>query len=429
MRIQPNLAYEIAHLCSYNMKMGASLITKFWSHPFYRSVFPYTASNVRAFGELLERTITASQAKPDWFIDFVLIKGRKVSVKLEYVHKLPFGDLLHFKKAKSPQGQPRVLIAAPKSGHYATLLRDSVERLLPEADVYITDWRNAREVPLSAGDFDIEDYVEYLGEWIEFLGPDTHVIGVCQPAPLVLASVARYEQLHKDRPLASLTLMAGPIDPGAAPTEVTQYADKVDIETLKRHALFAVGRAYEGYGRLVYPGAMQLSAFMAMNPARHFSNFMRQWQDLAMGRQDQVDRHNTFYDEYLAVMDMTGEFFLTTVERIFKNREIGRDAFTLRGEHVPISGIRKTPIFVVEGARDDISAPGQCKAALDITCNLPETLKRHHIEDDAGHFAVFSGSKWRNSIAPKVLQFMKDSETVFKDDVENRDKPLALPVH
>lgn len=410
MTISPALAYEIAHLSSYNLRRSAALTTQFWSSPMAKGFAPYTAPFMEAAGTLMQRSITASQAKPDWDIDEVEIDGKSVPVSLNYVNKRAFGDLLHFDKGKASKGQPRILIVAPKSGHYATLLRDTVMRLIPESDLYITDWRNARNVPLSEGSFDLEDYIEYLDDWFEFLGPETHVIGVCQPAPPTLVAVARYEQMHKDRPIASLTIMGGPIDPAAAPTEVTKYAEKISIEALRHNAIHQVGHAYEGSGRLVYPGALQLSAFIAMNLRRHMENFHKQWLDLAHDKDDKIERHNTFYDEYLAVMDMTAEFYLSTVERIFQKREIAKDVFTLRGKHVPISGIRKTPIFTIEGGRDDIAAPGQCKAALDITVNLPDNLKRHHLEQDAGHYGVFSGSKWRNSIAPKILDFMKHAE-------------------
>ncbi|MEM6627069.1 MAG: polyhydroxyalkanoate depolymerase [Pseudomonadota bacterium] len=419
MILKPSLAYDIAHLSSFNLKRSANLASEFWSHPFMKTIAPHTSSLFEAAGLLVERSVSAAQSKPEWDINSVQINGRRRKVSQQIVEERPFGDLLHFDKGTASKGQPRILIVAPKSGHYATLLRDTVTRLLPEADVYVTDWRNARDVPLEAGKFDIEDYVEYLLHWFDLLGPTTHVVGVCQPAPLALAAVARYEQLHQDRPIASLSIMGGPIDPAKAPTEVTKYADQISMDTLKQNAVHRVGFAYDGRGRDVYPGAMQLSAFVSMNAKRHLENFQNQWFDLARGRVEKVDRHNSFYDEYLAVMDMTAEFYLSTVERVFKNREVGRDVFHLRGEHVPISGIKKTPIFVIEGERDDVAAPGQCKAALEITTSLPKARKQYHLEPDAGHYAVFSGTKWRENIAPKVLAFMAKSEKL------GRSKALA----
>jgi poly(3-hydroxybutyrate) depolymerase len=200
--------------------------------------------------------------------------------------------------------------------------------------------------------------------------------------------------------------MGGPIDPGAAETEVTRFADKTSMVQLERTSVHRVPHAYAGKGREVYPGSIQLSAFMAMNPERHAKAFREQWLDLAKGDAKKVARHDAFYDEYLAVMDMTAEFYLSTVERVFKNKEVARDAFTLRGEHISLAAMRRTPLFVIEGGRDDVAAPGQCSAALDVTTGLPQRLKRHHVEADAGHYAIFSGSRWRNSIAPKILDFI-----------------------
>jgi poly(3-hydroxybutyrate) depolymerase len=304
---------------------------------------------------------------------------------------------------------------APKSGHYATLLRDTVERLLPETDLYITDWRNARDVPVEAGRFDVEDYVEYLLNWFDVLGSNVHVVGVCQPAPLALVAAAKREAQHNRAQIGSLTLMGGPIDPGAAETEVTRFAERTSMAHLRRMSVHRVPHAYAGKGRDVYPGSMQLSAFMAMNPERHAKAFRDQWLDLATHKPDKVARHNAFYDEYLAVMDMTAEFYLSTVERIFKNRQVARDEFTLRGEPVSLAAMRRTPLFVIEGGRDDVAAPGQCAAALDVTTGLSGRLKRHHVEADAGHYAIFSGSRWRNSIAPKILDFINRQDAARGD--------------
>jgi poly(3-hydroxybutyrate) depolymerase len=400
------LAYELAHASALNLQRSAKLARRFWSQPFLRVLTGPVAASIEAAAILTQRSLAAMSAKPDWRIATVKMGDEVAPVSVEVADAQPFGDLVHFSKGAKSKGQPKILVVAPKSGHYATLLRDTVERLLPESDLYITDWRNARDVPMEAGQFDVEDYVDYLLNWFDVLGPDVHVVGVCQPAPLALIAAAKREAQHNRAQIGSLTLMGGPIDPGAAETEVTRFADRTSMAQLRRLAVHRVPHAYAGKGRAVYPGSMQLSAFMAMNPERHASAFRNQWLDIATHKAEKVARHNAFYDEYLAVMDMAAEFYLSTVERIFKNKEVACDMFTLHGEPVSLAAMRRTPLFVIEGGRDDVAAPGQCAAALDLAANLPRRLKRHHVEPDAGHYAIFSGSRWRNAIAPKILDFI-----------------------
>jgi poly(3-hydroxybutyrate) depolymerase len=406
--MQPSnvLAYELAHASALNLERSAKLAGRFWSQPLLRALAGPVAASIEAAAILTQRSLAAMASKPAWRIPTVKMGEEVVPVAVEVADAQPFGDLVHFSKGEKAKGQKKVLLVAPKSGHYATLMRDTVERLLPETDLYITDWRNARDVPVEAGSFDVEDYVDYLLNWFDVLGPDVHVIGVCQPAPLALVAAAKREAQHNRAQIGSLTLMGGPIDPGAAETEVTRFADRTSMEQLRRLSVHRVPHAYAGAGRAVYPGSMQLSAFMAMNPARHAKAFRNQWLDIATHQDAKVARHNAFYDEYLAVMDMTAEFYLSTVERIFKNKEVARDVFTLHGEPVSLAAMRRTPLFVIEGGRDDVAAPGQCAAALDLTANLPRRLKRRHVEPDAGHYAIFSGSRWRNAIAPKILDFI-----------------------
>lgn len=405
------LSYELAHMSVADLQRGASLAGKFWSQPWLRAFTGPVAASMGAAATLTHRSLTMTFRKPDWRIDSVSVNGETLPVTVRVAEALPFGDLVHFDKGAASAGQPRVLLVAPKSGHYATLLRDTVERLLPETDVYITDWRNARQVPVSAGGFDIEDYIEYLLGWFDLLGPKLHVIGVCQPAPLALVAAAVNESRHNRQPLASLTVMGGPIDPAANPTEVTRFADGISMEELEHKAIHQVGHAYEGRGRLVYPGALQLGAFISMNLDRHVKAFRDQWLNIAKEDEQKVARHNSFYDEYLAVMDMTAEFYLSTVERIFKNREVATGSFMLHGRLVSLSAMTKTPIMVVEGGRDDVAAPGQCAAALEVASGVPADMKLRHVEPDAGHYAIFSGSRWRTSVAPKILDFMKRFET------------------
>jgi len=292
------------------------------------------------------------------------------------------------------------------SGHYATLLRSTVTSLLPDADVWVTDWHNARDIPVSEGSFDVGDYTLYLVEFLRHLGPDTHVIAVCQPAPLALAATAHLAKTDPKSQPRTLTLIGGPIDPDAAPTDVTDFGRSVTMGQLEHLALQRVGFKYPGVGRMVYPGLAQLASFMSMNAETHSKAFFDQILRVAKGEGSDHDKHNRFYDEYLAVMDMTAEFYLSTVERIFKNREIARNSFVVDGEIADIGAINAVAVKVVEGEKDDISAPGQCLAALDLLTGLSDDKKAAHLEPGAGHYGIFAGKSWRNNIRPLVLDFI-----------------------
>ena len=277
------------------------------------------------------------------------------------------------------------------SGHYATLLRSTVKSLLPDCEVFITDWHNARDIPVSEGKFDIEDYTLYLMDFMRALGPDTHVIAVCQPAPLTLAATAYLAELDPDAQPRSLTLIGGPVDPDATPTDVTDFGRRVTMGQLEEMMIQRVGFKHPGVGRSVYPGLLQLASFVSMNAERHVSAFTDQIQRVARGEAGDHDAHNKFYDEYLAVMDMTAEFYLSTVERIFKGLEIASNAFVVDGHQVDIGKITNVAVKTVEGGQDDISAPGQCVAALDLCTGLPDHMKASHLEPKAGHYGIFAG--------------------------------------
>jgi len=365
-----------------------------------------------AWGEVTERSFSRMVARPDWNIASVVgADGRDHLVTVETALSKPFGDLIHFAVQGRREMTRKILLVAPMSGHYATLLRSTVVSLLPDAEVYVTDWHNARDIPVSVGKFDVEDYTLYLVDFMRHLGPDTHVIAVCQPVPLALAATA---YLAEEDPAAqpnSLVLIGGPVDPDAAPTEVTDFGRRVTMGQLERHVLQRVGFKYPGAGRMVYPGLQQLASFIAMNAETHASAFKDQILRVAKGEAGDHDRHNRFYDEYLAVMDMTAEFYLSTVERIFKNREIARNAFTVDGKRVDISKITDVAVKTVEGAKDDISAPGQCVAALDLLTGLNPAKKAAHVEPGAGHYGIFAGKSWRNNIRPLVLDFIDANMT------------------
>ena len=360
-----------------------------------------------AWGEVTERTFQRMVVKPDWGIHtFTCEDGRDHLVNIETVVERPFGDLIYFNVTGRKKNPRKVLLVAPMSGHYATLLRSTVKSLLIDCEVYITDWHNARDIPVSAGKFDVEDYTLYLVDFMRELGPDTHVIAVCQPAPLTLAATAYLAEQDPDAQPRTLTLIGGPIDPDATPTEVTDFGRRVTMGQLEETMIQRVGFKYPGVGRMVYPGLLQLASFMSMNSDRHSQAFTDQITRVTRGEASDHDAHNRFYDEYLAVMDMTAEFYLSTVERIFKKREIAKNAFIVDGHQVDIGKITSVAVKTVEGANDDISAPGQCVAALDLCTGLPDEKKASHLEPGAGHYGIFAGRSWRDNIRPLVLEFI-----------------------
>ena len=389
-----------------NEWLGASA-RAFASYPVF-GMFPNPAFKLMsAWGRVTERSFARMVIKPDWGIQAVVgDDGRDHLVHVETVLDRPFGNLIHFHVTNRPPKPRRVLLVAPMSGHYATLLRSTVISLLPDCDVYVTDWNNARDIPVSVGKFDVEDYTLYLVEFMRHLGPDLHVIAVCQPVPLTLAATAYLAGEDPDAQPRTLTLIGGPVDPDAAATEVTDFGRRVTMGQLEYLAIQRVGMKHAGVGRMVYPGLLQLASFMSMNAERHGRAFAEKIVAAAQGKDGERDAHNRFYDEYLAVMDMTAEFYLSTVERIFKNREIARNVFEVAGTPVDIGAINRVAVMTAEGANDDISAPGQCVAALDLLTGLDDGMKRHHLEPGAGHYGIFAGKSWRTNIRPLVLNFI-----------------------
>lgn len=360
-----------------------------------------------AWGEVTERSFIRMAVKPDWNIRFITnADGYDYLVDIECVAPRAFGDLIRFRVRRRPDHPRKVLLVAPMSGHYATLLRSMVVSLLPDADVYVTDWRNARDIPVSEGKFDVEDYTLCLADFMGEMGPDTHMIAICQPAPLALAATAYLAENDPDAQPRSLILIGGPVDPDAAPTEVTDFGRRVTMGQLEEMAIQRVGLKYAGAGRMVYPGLLQLTAFMSMNAAIHTRAFSEQILRVVKGEATDYDRHNRFYDEYLAVMDVTAEFYLSTVERLFKRREIANNRFTVDGQTVDLSKITSVAVKTVEGDKDDISAPGQCSAALELLTGLPDRKKARHLEKGAGHYGIFAGKSWRKNIRPLVLDFI-----------------------
>ena len=389
-----------------NQFMGAAV--KAWaSYPMFSAVPNPAIDWLAAWGEVTERAFERMVVKPDWGIHSITCAdGRDHLVTIDKVIERPFGDLIRFNVQNRAESNRKVLVVAPMSGHYATLLRSTVKSLIIDCEVYVTDWHNARDIPVSAGKFDVEDYTMYLVDFMKEMGPDTHVIAVCQPAPLTLAATAYLAQEDPDAQPRSMTLIGGPIDPDSAATDVTDFGRRVTMGQLEQAMIQRVGYKYAGVGRKVYPGLLQLSSFMSMNADRHGKAFRDQIMRVAQNQASDHDPHNRFYDEYLAVMDMTAEFYLSTVERVFKNREIARNVFTVHGTRVDIGKITDVAVKTVEGAKDDISAPGQCVAALALCTGLPDSKKASHVEPDAGHYGIFAGKSWRNNIRPLVLDFI-----------------------
>ncbi len=389
-----------------NQWLGASA-QAFASYPAFAMVPNPGLQWMAAWGEVTERSFKRMVVKPDWGLNAVPCNdGRDHVVSVEKVIERPFGDLIHFNVQGREEKLRKILLVAPMSGHYATLLRSTVQSLLPDAEVYITDWHNARDIPVSKGKFDIEDYTLYCVDFMKHLGPDINVIAVCQPAPLVLAATAYLAEVDPDAQPRTLTLIGGPIDPDATPTEVTDFDNRVTMGHLEETAIQQVGFKYAGVGRRVYPGLLQLTSFIAMNLDTHAQAFSDQIMRTAQGEASDNDRHNHFYDEYLATMDMTAEFYLSTVERVFKDLEIAKNEFVVDGRKVDIGKITRVAVKVVEGENDDISAPGQCLAALDLLTDLPDAKKASHLEPGAGHYGIFAGKSWRNNIRPLVLDFI-----------------------
>ncbi|MFT3689239.1 polyhydroxyalkanoate depolymerase [Paenirhodobacter sp.] len=339
--------------------------------------------------------------RPKFNIGSVRVDNRDVPVREEVVLDLPFGKLLHFRRdIDTPQ--PKVLVTAPLSGHFATLLEGTVRTLLRDHDVYITDWANARDVPASAGAFGVEDYIAYLIRFLEEIGPGAHILAVCQPCVQALAAVAVMSEDGNPAAPRSMVLMAGPIDVRESPTQVNRLAHERPLDWFEKNVIATVPLRYPGAGRRVYPGFVQLTAFMMMNMDRHRDQHRKLYDHLAAGEVEEAKKIKEFYDEYFAVLDLTAEFYLETIERVFQKAELATGTLMWRGRRVNPGAIRKTALLTVEGGRDDICGLGQTAAAHDLCSALRPHLKRHHMQANVGHYGTFNGRKWENEIYPVV---------------------------
>jgi poly(3-hydroxybutyrate) depolymerase len=366
----------------------------------YSQMGPIMASALDVFAHA-----SALRGKPDFGIETVTVAGREVAVTEEIVLRKPFGQLKRFRR-EGIEGGPRLLVVAPMSGHYATLLRGTVERMLPGHDVYVTDWRDAKLVPLADGKFDLDDYVDYLIEFLAHIGPGAHMLAVCQPAvPAYAAAALMSADRHPCRP-KTLTMMGGPIDTRKAPTEVNTVATQRPHAWFKSNVIVTVPYLYPGAGRKVYPGFLQLAGFMAMNFGNHMVSHWGMFRHLVEGDGEGADATKDFYDEYRAVCDMTEEFYLQTIDVVFQRHALPKGEMMHRGRRVDPAAIKDVALLAIEGERDDISGIGQTRAALDISTGLEAGRKRYHLARGVGHYGIFNGSKWRTKIAPIVEQWI-----------------------
>ncbi|WP_246317166.1 polyhydroxyalkanoate depolymerase [Hyphomicrobium methylovorum] len=371
----------------------------------------YTAvgKNLIAACEVFEN-ITRRYGKPEFGINSVTHAGQTVPVHEKLVAARPFCNLLRFEREfpkTNNRPDPKVLIVAPMSGHYATLLRGTVEAMIKEHDVYITDWVDARNVPIASGRFDFEDFVDYLIDFVRVLGPDTHVIAVCQPAVPALVATAVMASRDEDVHPASLVLMGGPIDTRRNPTAVNELAAAKPIEWFERNVISTVPFPHTGFMRPVYPGFMQLTGFMTMNLERHMNAHVDLFNNLVAGDCDSVKQHHAFYEEYLSVMDLSAEFYLQTVQIVFQEHLLPDKRLTHRGVPVDCGAISKTALFTVEGERDDICGLGQTEAAQDLCTSVPVDEKVHYVQPGVGHYGVFNGTRWRTEIQPRIREFIR----------------------
>jgi poly(3-hydroxybutyrate) depolymerase len=401
-------AYELQR----SMLAGASALANFGAgllnnpaNPFaYFGGGPVMASALEVFAHA-----SAPRGKPAFGLDFTEIDGRRVEVREEIVLRKPFGQLKRFVR-EGVEGGTKLLIVAPMSGHYATLLRGTVQRMLPVADVYITDWRDAKLVPISEGKFDLDDYVDYVIDFLAHIGgegdPRPHMLAVCQPSvPCYAAAAVMSADQHPNRP-RTLTMMGGPIDTREAPTAVNTLATERPFSWFEQNVIATVPMSYPGARRKVYPGFLQLAGFMTMNLGNHLMSHWEMFKHLVQGDDESADATMKFYEEYRSVCDMTAEFYLQTISVVFQTHALPKGEMLHRGRKVDPAAITDIGILAIEGERDDISGIGQTKAALTVATNLPEPLKQYHMAEGVGHYGIFNGSKWRNRIAPVVEQWM-----------------------
>jgi poly(3-hydroxybutyrate) depolymerase len=397
--------HEAQHASLQPLRLWARAAAEFYGNPF--SVFSYNPiGRVMAAGAEVILRVTHRYDKPPFGLSETEIDGKRVAVSEEIVLSKPFCKLLHFKRA-AKRSDPTVLIVAPLSGHYATLLRDTVRALLPQHDVYITDWLDARMVPYAEGPFHFDDYVHYVQEFIRLLSPDLHLISVCQPTVPVLAAVSLMAQDAEPDLPKTMIMMGGPIDTRRNPTVVNNFALRRPLSWFEARVIDRVPAKYPGFMRRVYPGFLQLAGFVAMNPERHIDSHKEFFYHMVRGDGESAEAHRKFYNEYNAVMDLPAEYYLDTIKAVFQEHHLPQGRMIALGERVDPSAIQKTALLTIEGELDDISGNGQTQAAHDLCTRIPAVRKRHFLAPGVGHYGIFSGRKFRELIYPQMRDFIR----------------------
>ncbi|MBL8538538.1 MAG: polyhydroxyalkanoate depolymerase [Hyphomonadaceae bacterium] len=409
--------YEFGHWSMAPLRLAAMIQSSVLRSPLNPASGTEAARAAAAASDLFE-TVTRRYRKPDWMLPTTNVEGVEVPVSPTVVWSTPWCNMVHFARdaealraARGDRLDPTVLIVAPMSGHYATLLRGTVEAFLPEHDVYITDWADARMAPVLAGRFDLNDYIDHILGMLRALGPETHVVAVCQPGPAVLAAVSLLAQENDPCCPATMTIMGSPIDARRSPTTPNKLAEEREIEWFKQNMVHTVPAIYPGAFRRVYPGFLQLASFLGMNLSRHVDAHHEYFQNLIKGDGDSAERHREFYDEYLAVMDLTEEFYIQTLVEVFQEYTLATGRMRHRGATVDPRAITRTALLTVEGENDDISGIGQTQAAHALCSNIPESMQRDYIQPGVGHYGVFSGRRFRSEIYPRVRAFMREFQS------------------
>ena len=401
--------YELNQAALHPARATAEAYRMLWRNPLNPASHTVMGRGAAAALELFERS-TRRYRKPEWEIDSVMSHGRTVSVRPETVLTKPFCNLVHFRRDLPETAQkkdPKVLLVAPMAGHFATLLRGTARDMLPDHDVYVTEWVDARFVPRATGPFDLDDYIDYIIDFIDYFGGDVHVVALCQPTVPVFAAVSLMEGRRAKNVPRSMVLMAGPIDARKSPTAVNKYATGKPLSWFRQNVITQVPWPYPGHMRLVYPGFLQLSGFMGMNLERHVTAHRDLFHNLIQGDGDSADKHREFYDEFLAVMDLSAEYYLQTIETVFMEHRLPKGEMRHRGERVDPSQVKRVALMTVEGHKDDITGVGQTEAAQNLCARLPDSMRAHHLQEGVGHYGVFNGSRFRNEILPKVRDFVR----------------------
>jgi poly(3-hydroxybutyrate) depolymerase len=384
-------------------RLFAQAANELYGHPDSPLSYLPGSRNVAAAFDLMSR-LTRRYERPEFGITSVVSEGREYVVREVYDVEKPFCRLLHFEKVGGP-AQPKVVVFAPLSGHFATLVRDTVRTLLADHDVWVTDWIDAKEIPIAVGPFRFDDYVEYVRDFLKFLGPEAHSISVCQPTVPVLAAVSLMAQRGEETP-ATLTMMGGPIDTRRSPTAVNTFAKHRPLSWFEAKVIQRVPMRYPGFMRRVYPGFLQFAGFVAMNPGRHMESHVQYYQHLVEGDGESAEAHRRFYDEYNAVMDLPAEYYLETVERVFHKHLLPHGQLVVAGERVRPEAIKRSALFTIEGELDDISGNGQTEAAHGLAKGIPAKNKQHFEAKGVGHYGIFSGRKYREDIYPRIREFI-----------------------